>query len=249
MKRPEKTIRFFTILELLLTVAVIVVLMGMLLPMLKNARETTYGIACLSNIKQIGQGWMMYISDNNGGLPPGRTQYWNKVFGSSTPKYFVWSQFLQPYIGESESYGKWYSSGLTTKFKLNGILACPKWRITMAQDSNYAFYTPYGMNSNGVGHNNDFGNEYAYGNIKQLKRPNLQILIGDSVYPDGAMPDYGCHVFYVPLLCSPDFAGVSFRHLNKASTLYCDGHALFNKRAYFVPGSDWRNEEPWGFFE
>lgn len=55
----------FSLIELLITVAVIAILLGMLLPALNSAREKAATILCVSNIKQLGVFSNMYSSDND----------------------------------------------------------------------------------------------------------------------------------------------------------------------------------------
>ena len=55
----------FTLIELLLVIAVIAVLVGMLLPALNSAREKVYTISCLSNLKQMGYAVEMYVNDHD----------------------------------------------------------------------------------------------------------------------------------------------------------------------------------------
>ena len=65
----------FTLIELLVVIAIIAVLMAILLPSLNTARDTARAISCLSNVRQIGLGWLNYADDNAGFLP--RNKAWN----------------------------------------------------------------------------------------------------------------------------------------------------------------------------
>ena len=59
----------FTLIELLVVIAIIAILAAILFPVFARARAKAQQSTCLSNVKQIQLGFMMYESDNNGGFP------------------------------------------------------------------------------------------------------------------------------------------------------------------------------------
>jgi len=55
--------RGFTLIELLVVIAIIAILAAILFPVFAQAREKARAIACLSNCKQIGNAFVMYVQD------------------------------------------------------------------------------------------------------------------------------------------------------------------------------------------
>jgi type II secretory pathway pseudopilin PulG len=56
--------------DLLVSMCVIAILIGILLPSLGPVRETARRVVCQSNIRQIGLGVIMYADDSRGQIPP-----------------------------------------------------------------------------------------------------------------------------------------------------------------------------------
>jgi prepilin-type processing-associated H-X9-DG protein len=59
----------FTLMELLLVITLIATLAGLLLPAISRSKEVARGVACLSNLHQIGVSLQIYVQENNNRLP------------------------------------------------------------------------------------------------------------------------------------------------------------------------------------
>lgn len=97
----------FTLIELLVVIAIIAILAAILFPVFAKAREKARQSACLSNMKQMGLGVMMYKDDNDQTYPPvvvfedtawtgptgnlmgSDTGFWDHAWG--------WQQLIYPY--------------------------------------------------------------------------------------------------------------------------------------------------------
>jgi prepilin-type N-terminal cleavage/methylation domain-containing protein len=83
----------FTLVELLVVIGIIALLISILLPALNAAKERANRVKCASNLRQVGQGLMLYANDNKGAYP--RTIY--KI--GTAPKSFTHPEAVDPYSG------------------------------------------------------------------------------------------------------------------------------------------------------
>jgi len=89
----------FTLIELLVVIAIIAILAAILLPVFAAARAKAYQSTCLSNMKQIGLGLIMYAQDWGDTYPPA---YYYINGATSANGYVHWSGMIAPYVQDKE---------------------------------------------------------------------------------------------------------------------------------------------------
>lgn len=206
--------RIFTLIELLIVVAIIAILAGLLLPALNSAREKAQAMSCLSNFKQIGLGISMYAGDNQDYFP-----MWRRSWAAN---------------GASETYkGNWNGSqdqnSIYPYVKNKTVIrTCPKigrLQLSSSGHTDFSTYGAYALNSG-------LGNEsypWTEGKLLRVGRslfPSITVMALD--YLACPMWDISNSGLYGPTLfedCPSDTKPFWARHSNGINLVYIDGHA------------------------
>jgi prepilin-type N-terminal cleavage/methylation domain-containing protein len=69
----------FTLVELLVVISIIALLIAILLPTLRKAKESANSVVCQSNLKQLGFGFLLFAQDHQNSLPGGKFDRGNPV--------------------------------------------------------------------------------------------------------------------------------------------------------------------------
>lgn len=199
--------------ELMVVVVIISILAALLLPSLRDARESAKRIACMSNLRQVGQALTLYGSENEGWINgTGKPDVWadssSSLFGDSgtTSRLTNFMQRMTPLVLQNQSVG-YGSSG------------CPSMSKT---DPNY----PFGVNI-------IFSGDYGVFNPTNWPMHSLNDVVDGGRILLVSEAELG-HVedpSQLDSTCSGRSSGFP-RHMSRGLNLvFVDGHGRFIKAA------------------
>jgi prepilin-type N-terminal cleavage/methylation domain-containing protein/prepilin-type processing-associated H-X9-DG protein len=202
----------FTLIELLIVIAIIGVLAAMLLPALNKARDMAKRVKCQSNFKQIALCCFGYAND-----------YANYVPRTANAKSY-WRLLMAPYANIT-------AANETSSALGSGIFRCPSWTLKGIESWNES---GYGANATCTGNKDTipgWGSLDAI-RLQELKEPSESIL-----YADGS--DYApSGTYQYSSIYPPSFgtALVGNRHSNGINACWGDGHISWNARKILCAG-------------
>jgi prepilin-type processing-associated H-X9-DG protein len=200
----------FTILELLLVIAVIVGLLSILLPSLNKAKNNAYKIQCASNIKQIHLGISQYNTDYENRMPtpvmPGK--YGNYCWG-----YVIASSYTM-------NFGN-------VNYVASSFWACPSYKMNSSKFIN-ALNSSYGLNNYAFCDLSLIasGEHKGYVHVSAIKSPSQQLCLSETFAAEKLNIGYYCSA---PSVNFSSNGRVSNIHLGYSNILYCDGHITSEK--------------------
>ncbi|HVT88214.1 MAG TPA: type II secretion system protein [Tepidisphaeraceae bacterium] len=224
-----RKVRAFTLVELLAVIGIIAVLVSLLLPALGRARESANRTACLSNLRQLGMAFQLYVQDNNGTYP-------NAANGvRSDADWIYWQADRDPSQSRIAPY-------LAKQFNDRYFL-CPS-DDASSHPGPEAYRYSYTLNARiGGAHKTTTDYLPEFPPIKQNKilRPSQKILMIDE--SSAGIDDGAWAVFSLEVTDGRDHNMLSNRHdkmaekigdshLGRRNATFVDGHADFINREW-----------------
>jgi prepilin-type N-terminal cleavage/methylation domain-containing protein/prepilin-type processing-associated H-X9-DG protein len=225
--------RAFTLLELLVVIAVIGILAALTLPVLSQGKLSAQCAACRGNLRQLGISADFYWDDNKG-------QCFNYIFGQTNYGAIYWLGWISPGPEEQRSFD--LSRGALYPY-LNGsdVRLCPTMGNALAQfklkATNMVFNYGYNLHLSAPPGGTPT-------NAFKLRQPAQTALFADAAQinnfeapasPSNPMLE---EFYYLDLetnySSSRNYPNGHFRHDRKANVVFCDGHVGMEA---FVPGS------------
>jgi len=207
----------FTLIELLVVIAIISILAAILFPVFARARENARRASCMSNLKQLALGMMMYTQDYDEKFPNyvGDTSFYTGP--GSKARSAGWAYTLQPYVKSLQ------------------ILQCPSTTTTFSHDSGTAGYTEYAENI--YLSFNPTTSAFQGINLATLTQPPLTVMLSDYIpncsenWTGGnkTSSTLGTPGKLADLYYNPTNGYLVARHLDGANFAYTDGHVKWSK--------------------
>jgi prepilin-type N-terminal cleavage/methylation domain-containing protein/prepilin-type processing-associated H-X9-DG protein len=240
----QRNVRAFTLIELLVVIAIIAILAAILFPVFARARDKARQATCLSHIKQLSLGVLMYAQDYDEQLlwyPSGSHCGWIYICGAP-PRYVLdWWDLVLPYTKNNQIYdcpsARPYRQNLLSNFGLRSVAI------------GYNMSPVFG---NGLTKATLVNNVYPGVGLAEVTRPADTIMLGEAGHVWN--PKATAAPFNASDQPSPSFAsspsiesgaewGPEPRHGGGCSIGFVDGHARWMKPETFYGVVDVPNKK------
>lgn len=167
---PSKRNTGFSLIELLVVIAIVAILASIITVAVGRSRQTARRVACVSNLRQMGQALNLYAADNNGYFPAAKPATDSSGNTLSWPR-TSWVYWIQPYL-EARRGG---TTATNLVLLYDGLFHCPAkpdWSLDGPTDRER---NSYGMNTFGA------ANQGVPKKLNTIDAPAVTALLVDSV--------------------------------------------------------------------
>lgn len=220
----------FTLIELLIVIAILAILSSLLLPALKAAREKGYSARCTGNLKQQGLAVQQYAGEMDDWMPVSSSEATSAV-------HYYWRYAIAPYLGIK------YLSG---EISVNRNRLCGKTAVfwcekTILPNADAGSINPSSPYSYGLaasdwavrGWGKDPTQRKRLNSIKG-KSPSETVVTADTT--DAEIGNVAQSIAWEPFARNSSEEWVGNRHNNGANINWADGHVSWMSRKYLNYG-------------
>lgn len=230
LNRWGATRRAFTLIEVLVVVAILAMLGALLLPVLVRAKAQARSVQCISNLRQLSLAAQLYWDDHDNRC----FKYLSAYTNNGVTYWFGWMENGR----EGDRAFDATQGALYPYLQGRGVELCPALDYAMAR---------FKLKATGAAYGYGFNKHLSGVNLARMAAPADHIVFADAAqvndFQAPASPAHPLLEEFYYVSASPFEATAHFRHSHGANAVFGDGHV---EREPPVPGSlDDRLPDAW----